>query len=199
MAMVASVEAVIRIQAMKFARAAGGSIDSDDLMQVGRMAALKSAATFDGDKAASFKTYSLKMITSAMKRECMVSRSSVRSNAGRAARDLSFESPIGDGEATVADIFADDAVSVDERLHSMQREAQVQAIVSKVRAEQNNPALFDALLERLTTTHFNAERNRTDGESLRSLGERYGVSRQTVLNVENKIRATLAVELASVA
>lgn len=199
MALLGSVEAMLRMQATKFARASGGSVDRDDLMQVGRMAALKSAETFDGESS-TFKTYAFRMVVSAMKRETQRSRSSVSTVVRDHGRDLSLDAPMGSEEdsATLGDSMAADSATPEDHVVALSQSERVKALLADARAEHSNPALFDDLLNRLMDSYFVAERSRSEGDSVRTIGARHGITGQSVLNAEKRVRATLAKVLAPV-
>lgn len=204
--MMAAVEKMIQRAAVKLARLAGGSLDAGDLAQIGRIAALKAAETFDTAGGASFRTYCWHPVHETMRREAVASRSAAGTVTVLRAHDVSLSAPAragnaasdDNGESTVGDTFAD-SVDLEERVAKAQFEARVRSIVARVRAEQDNSALFDDLLARLMSSHFAGEGLRLRSEiSLEELAVKHGCSKQNVSQREKKIRARLAEVLAPV-
>lgn len=198
------VETMIRRAAVKLASQAGGSVDADDLAQVGRETALKALPKFDPEGGACFKTFCWHPVTENMRRAARGSRSLVGRVVRNVARDTLFSAPVNGADSDSAETFgesiADGAVAIDEVLCKAQVEAKVRAIVSKVRAEQTNGALFDDLLERLMTSHFSGKGLRMRSEvSYEDLAAKHGCSRQNIHQRETKIRVALTEALATVA
>lgn len=203
-ALLNEVEGMIRRRAKKLAVAAGGSVDADDLAQIGRETAMKAAETFDPEGGAGFRTYCWHPVSEMMRRAAWGSRSAAGGKVTRCvARDVSFSAPVNphgeSDESTVGDSFAVEGPSVEEQVAKAQIEAKVRTIVAKVRAEQANGALFDDLLERLMNSYFaDTGARRRSAVSYEELAAKHGCSRQNVNQREKKIREALATALEGV-
>jgi RNA polymerase sigma factor (sigma-70 family) len=202
-ALLSEVEAMIRGFASKLVRASGGAVDAADLAQVGRIAALRAAASYDPQGGASFRTYCFHPVGEEMRREARRSRSSAVRCTGSVVRDVSLSAPVGeDSEQTLGDTFSDGAPSTEDQFAAAEVEAKVRAIVARVKGEQFKAceALFDELLERLMTSYFadKGERMRCEGPSLRSLAEKYSLSHEWVRKTEVRISDALRVALTQV-
>jgi RNA polymerase sigma factor (sigma-70 family) len=202
-ALISEVTPTIRGLAARLIRTAGGSVETQDLVQVGLMAAFRCAQTFDASAGAAFRTYCWHPVAEEMKRALARSRSSVQRSTGRCiAKDVSFSAPISaqtESDDTVGDTFADSASSAEELVERAERESKVRAIVARVRADWKNKALFDDLLNRLMVSHFAGEGERLRAEvPLAIVAEKHGISRQGVHQTEKKIREALSVALAGV-
>lgn len=203
-ALLSEVTPTIRGLAVRLAQASGGSIDAQDLVQVGLMAALRCAQTFDPQNGASFRTYCWHPVAEEMKRARNVSRSVTGVVTRCAAKDVSFSAPAnrrsgGDDETLFGDCIPDPSESAEELAMKAERDAKVKAIVARVRAEWKNKALFDDLLDRLMASHFSGEGERLRAEvPLAAIAEKYGVTRQAIDRTNQKIRETLTVALVGV-
>lgn len=202
-ALMNEVESMIQRAAKKLCRSAGGSMDASDLAQIGREAAFKASESYDAEGGASFRTYCWHPVHNVMRRAAWASRSVAGKVSKCVGYDVSFSAPVDahsdDDESSVGDLFASDGPSVEEQVSKGQLEAKVRAIVAKVRAEQSNGALFDDLLERLMNSYFADSGARMRSEiSYADLAAKYGSSRQSINQRENRIRAALAEALAGV-
>ena len=180
-ALLSLVTPMIRGLALRFKARSGGSVEAADLVQVGLMAALNCAQTFDPEAGASFLTYCRHPVCAAMKRARNASQSLMGARTHCSARDISFSAPAHtDSETeTFGDTVADPSESVEEQAMKAEREAKVRAIVAKVRSAHKNKALFDDLLERLMASHFGGEGERLRSEiPLSDIAKKHGMTRQ---------------------
>lgn len=194
--MLATVKATVEMFARRWARTARGHLDFDDLVQVGYMAALKAAETFDPKHSAgaAFSTYCRVPVNGAMKNAVASWRGSM----------LSLDAPVGDDEgstyldAVVAEVSglktSWGAEQADNALEAAERDALVRSLVDKAIADfTTHRDMARLIVERLVEGAQGEERFRAEGGlSVRDIGDKFGVSRQTVLNVEKKLRARLA-------
>lgn len=186
-AMLATVEGTVRMYASKYARGAGGDLGVDDLMQVGRVAALLAAPSFDPSKGATFATYVRLPVETAI-------RNAVRKMNPR----LSLDAKLGEGEETYGSMTAAEETGADEAMATGERDAKVRALVKRVTAEfESHREMAALLVERLMDGEMVEARFRSD-TSLAEIAEKFGCTRQNVGNIEKKLKARLAVELKAV-
>lgn len=186
--MLATVKTTVEMFARRYSRMARGHLDFDDLVQVGYMAALKAADRYDPNDAsgASFATFARLPVESAM-------RNAVASWRGTM---LSLDAPVSGEEegSTYLDAVAAEVATADEVLETAERDALVRSLVDKAIADfTTHRDMARLIVERLVEGAQGEERFRAEGGlSVRDIGDKFGVSRQTVLNVEKKLRARLA-------
>lgn len=202
-ALLSQVNLMVTRFAKRLAAQSGGSVEAADLAQVGLMAALRCAKTFDASKGAAFRTYCWHPVMEEMKRAKNASRSVTGGVTRCAAKDVSFSAPVSahseDSDDTFGDMIPSDEESVEVQAMKAEREAKVREIVARVRKGFANKALFDDLLSRLMTSHFGG-----DGERLRSevplavFAEKHGMSRQGIHVNEKKVREVLTRALATI-
>lgn len=186
--MLASVKGTVEMYARRWARSAQ-HLDYDDLVQIGYAAAMKAAATFDPTKGATFATYCRRPVSNAM-RNAVVGQ----------GNELSLDAPMDDEEegSTYLDSLRQETASPEEALEASERDALVRSLVDRVIDEfESHQDMARMLVERLMEGSQGDERFRAEGGlSLREMGAKFGVSRQTVLNVEKRLRARLREVLA---
>lgn len=191
--MMTSVKTTVEMYARRWSRSTKGHLGYEDLVQVGYMAAMKAADTFDASNGASFATYCRKPVSSAMRGAVAEWRGTM----------LSLDAPMGDedGGSTFLDSLEAECASPEESLAAQERAVLVRGLVDKAVEEfEAHKDMARMLVERLVEGAQGEERFRAEGGlSLREMGEKFGVSRQTVLNVEKRLRARLAEVLAEVA
>lgn len=194
--LLSEVTPMIQGLAKRLASGAGGSVDRDDLFQVGMMRATYCAASYNPNGGASFATWCYRAVGADMRRARNASRSTFAKVARFEADSVSLSTPIGESENTLEDILPDSSATAEVRVAQAQREAQVRAIVARVRAEHRNPAMFDDLIERLMSSTFKSqERNRSE-VSLSDIAAKHGISRQGAHVNEKSLRARLEEALA---
>lgn len=185
-ATVASVKTTVEMFARRYAGAAGGHVGYDDLLQVGYMAAMKAAETFDSKNGAALATYCRMPVKTAMKNAVAAWRGTM----------LSLDAPVSDDEAgsTYLDAVNAECATPEEAYETHEHEALVRSLVEKALGEfEAHQEMARLLVGRLMEGTQGEERFRAEGGlSVRDIGEKFGVSRQTVLNVEKKLRARLA-------
>jgi RNA polymerase primary sigma factor len=153
----------------------------DDLIQEGNVGLMKAIEHFDPKKNVRFATYAVWWIRAYITRYLKDNRSQVR--GGEAERgsmvDFSLDTAIDeDGETTFLDRLEDSGPSPQDRFLSGEQDSEIQEALAKVRKRIGDLG-WDILQERLTQ-----DKPRT----LEELGQRWGVSRERVRQVELKTK-----------
>ena len=157
----------------------------DDLIQEGNVGLMKAIEHFDPKKNVRFAPYAVWWIRAYITRYLKDNRSQVR--GGEAERgsmtDFSLDASIDeDGETTFLDRLEDGGPSPQETFLRGEQDAEVADALAKVRKRIGDLG-WDILQERLTQ-----DKPRT----LEELGQRWGVSRERVRQVELKTKHFLA-------
>jgi RNA polymerase primary sigma factor len=153
----------------------------DDLIQEGNVGLMKAIEHFDPKKNVRFATYAVWWIRAYITRYLKDNRSQVR--GGEAERgsmsDFSLDASIDeDGETTFLDRLEDNGPSPQDTFLVREQNTEVQEALAKVRKRIGDLG-WDILQERLTQ-----DKPRT----LEELGQRWGVSRERVRQVELKTK-----------
>src|SRR5438105_4829788 len=162
----------------------------DDLVQEGNVGLMKAIEHFDPKKNVRFATYAVWWIRAYITRYLKDNRSQVRGGEAErgAMSDFSLDANVDEeGEMTYLDRLEDSGPPPDEKFISTERNSDVQEALSKVRKRIGDLG-WDILQERLTQ-----DKPRT----LEELGQRWGVSRERVRQVELKTKNFLARYLAA--
>lgn len=179
-AMMQEVKGVVVMYARRYAQQAPAHIGYDDLCQLGYCAAMRAAETYNAGAGASYATYCRLPVEAAMR-----------------AALASWRAPMASLDADGAAEVEADGAAPDVALEAQQRDGLVRGIVDRVVAEHANRTLAEALVTRLMEGEQGCGRYRSGGDSsVRALGARFGVSRQTILVAERRLRAQLAEALA---
>ncbi|WNG18891.1 RNA polymerase sigma factor RpoD/SigA [Cystobacter fuscus] len=162
----------------------------DDLIQEGNVGLMKAIEHFDPKKNVRFATYAVWWIRAYITRYLKDNRSQVR--GGEAERgsmmDFSLDASIDEeGETTFLDRLEDSGPSPQAIFLSREQDGEVQEALAKVRKRIGDLG-WDILQERLTQ-----DKPRT----LEELGQRWGVSRERVRQVELKTKNFLERYLAA--
>jgi len=157
----------------------------DDLIQEGNVGLMKAIEHYDAKKNVRFATYAVWWIRAYITRYLKDNRSQVR--GGESERgpmsDLSLDVTVDeDGESTYLDRLEDTGPPQDELFSEHQKSQDVQAALLRVKKRIGDLG-WDILQERLTQ-----DKPRT----LEELGQRWGVSRERVRQVELKTKHFLA-------
>jgi RNA polymerase sigma factor (sigma-70 family) len=157
----------------------------DDLIQEGNVGLMKAIEHFDSKKNVRFATYAVWWIRAYITRYLKDNRSQVR--GGEAERqsmsDFSLDAPLDDeSEMTYLDRLEDGGPAPDETFIHLEKTTEVQEALAKVKKRIGDLG-WDILQERLTQ-----DKPRT----LEELGQRWGVSRERVRQVELKTKNFLA-------
>lgn len=157
----------------------------DDLVQEGSVGLMKAVEHFDPKKNVRFATYAVWWIRAYITRYLKDNRSQVRGGEYErlSMRDVSLDMPMDDeNDGTFLDRLSDESPLMEESFLASERDVEVQAALSKVRRRIGDMG-WDILQERLTQ-----DKPRT----LEELGERWGVSRERVRQVELRTKDFLA-------
>jgi RNA polymerase primary sigma factor len=157
----------------------------DDLVQEGNVGLMKAIEHFDPKKNVRFATYAVWWIRAYITRYLKDNRSHVCGGEHERASmsDFSLDTPLDDeSETTYLDRIEDAAPTPDSSFLSLERDEEVSKALQRVRRRLGDLG-WDILQERLTQ-----DKPRT----LEELGERWGVSRERVRQVELKTKSFLA-------
>ncbi|HEX4620345.1 MAG TPA: sigma-70 family RNA polymerase sigma factor [Myxococcaceae bacterium] len=159
----------------------------DDLVQEGNMGLMKAIEHFDPKKNVRFATYAVWWIRAYITRFLKDTRSQVRGGVAEreSMTDFSLDQTIGgdeSGDTTYLDRLEDDGPGPAENLISGQQDERVRDALSKVKKRIGDLG-WDILQERLT---------QDDPRTLEELGQRWGVSRERVRQVELRTKSFLA-------
>ena len=157
----------------------------DDLVQEGNVGLMKAIEHFDPKKNVRFATYAVWWIRAYITRYLKDNRSQVRGGESErmSMHDFSLDAPLDDeSEMTYLDRIEDHSPAPDETYLSQEKNSEVQEALVKVRKRIGDLG-WDILQERLTQ-----DKPRT----LEELGQRWGVSRERVRQVELKTKHFLA-------
>jgi RNA polymerase primary sigma factor len=157
----------------------------DDLVQEGNVGLMKAIEHFDPKKNVRFATYAVWWIRAYITRYLKENRSQVR--GGEAEResmtDFSLDASVDEeGDTTFLDRLQDPALDPQQKYIASEQNAEVQEALTRVRKRIGELG-WDILQERLTQ-----DKPRT----LEELGQRWGVSRERVRQVELKTKSFLA-------
>jgi RNA polymerase sigma factor (sigma-70 family) len=180
---VATVKTTVEKFARQYARTARGHLGYDDFVQIGYMAAMKAAESFDPSMGATLATYCRRPVSNAMRAACAEWRGSM----------LSLDAPVGgdENETTFADLHAGEGATAEEALEGAERDALVRSMVDKAVAEfESHQEMARLLVGRLMDGEMVEERFRSD-VSLADIATKFDVSRQYVGIVEKKLKARL--------
>lgn len=163
----------------------------DDLIQEGNVGLMKAIEHFDPKKNVRFATYAVWWIRAYITRYLKDNRSHVRGGEHEriSMSDFSLDAPLDDeSDSSYMDRLEDSAPTPDQNFLSLERDEEVSQALQRVRRRLGDLG-WDILQERLTQ-----DKPRT----LEELGQRWGVSRERVRQVELKTKSFLARYLASV-
>ena len=157
----------------------------DDLIQEGNVGLMKAIEHFDPKKEVRFATYAVWWIRAYITRYLKDNRSQVR--GGEAERgtmaDFSLDASIDEeGDTTFLDRLQEPSAGPQDQFITHEQDSEVQAALQKVRKRIGDLG-WDIVQERLTK-----DKPRT----LEELGQRWGVSRERVRQVELKTKHFLA-------
>jgi len=169
--------------ARKYAHRGGARLD--DLVQEGNVGLMKAIEHFDSKKNVRFATYAVWWIRAYITRYLKDNRSQVR--GGESERgvmaDFSLDVPVeDDGDVTFLDRLEDQGPTPDEQALAAEQDEEVQAALQRVRRRIGDLG-WDILQERLT---------QDKPTTLEEIGQRWGVSRERVRQVELKTKSFLA-------
>lgn len=157
----------------------------DDLIQEGNVGLMKAIEHFDPKKNVRFATYAVWWIRAYITRYLKDNRSHVRGGEHErmSMNDFSLDTPMDDeGESTYMERLEDVGPTPDVTFLKLEQDEEVAAALQRVRRRLGDLG-WDILQERLTQ-----DKPRT----LEELGQRWGVSRERVRQVELKTKNFLA-------
>ncbi|MBL9037076.1 MAG: sigma-70 family RNA polymerase sigma factor [Archangium sp.] len=169
--------------AKKFAGRGGARLD--DLIQEGNVGLMKAIEHFDSKKNVRFATYAVWWIRAYITRYLKDNRSHVRGGEHERVTmsDFSLDAPIDDeSDATYVDRIEDPGTTPDQAFLRVELDDEVSQALYRVKRRLGDLG-WDILQERLTQ-----DKPRT----LEELGQRWGVSRERVRQVELKTKSFLA-------
>jgi RNA polymerase primary sigma factor len=162
----------------------------DDLVQVGNLGLLKATENFDPEKGNRFVTYAVWWIRAYVSRFRKDNRSEVRGGEKDrvSMRDVCLDAPVGeeDGEVSQLERLIGSAPGADERYQANEQNVVVHDALLAVKKRLGDLG-WDILQERLT---------QDEPKTLEELGQRWGVSRERVRQVEIKTKTFLSRYLA---
>ncbi len=162
----------------------------EDLVQEGNVGLMKAIEHFDTRKNVRFATYAVWWIRAYITRHIKDNRSQVRGGEHERGvmADFSLDAPLDDdADGTYMERIEDPSIGPDAHFMNLERDEEVSAALIRVKRRIGDLG-WDILQERLTQ-----DKPRT----LEELGERWGVSRERVRQVELKTRTFLARYLSS--
>jgi RNA polymerase primary sigma factor len=175
--------------ARKFAGRGGARLD--DLIQEGNVGLMKAIEHFDSKKNVRFATYAVWWIRAYITRYLKDNRSQVRGGEHERGvmADFSLDTPLDDeSDSTYLERLEDAGPTPDQQFLSLERDEEVSQALMRVKKRLGDLG-WDILQERLTQ-----DKPRT----LEELGQRWGVSRERVRQVELKTKSFLARYLSAV-
>src|SRR5262249_16569045 len=155
----------------------------------GNVGLMKAIEHFDPEKNVRFATYAVWWIRAYVTRYLKDNRSQVRGGESEriSMTDFSLDVAVDDeGETTFVDLLEDDRPDPAMTLLSRERDEDVKAALEKVKKRLGDLG-WDILQERL---------RQEEPRTLEELGQRWGVSRERVRQVELKTKSFLARYLA---
>src|SRR3954468_11794834 len=157
----------------------------DDLIQEGNVGLMKAIEHFDAGKNVRFATYAVWWIRAYITRYLKDNRSQVRGGESEreSMSDFSLDVPVEEGaDTTYLDRLEDSAPAPDLNFLSAEKDEQVKTALLRVKKRIGGLG-WDILQERLT---------QDKPTTLEEIGQRWGVSRERVRQVELKTKNFLA-------
>ena len=161
-----------------------GSVRLDDVIQEGNLGLLRATERFDPDAGTRFATYAVWWIRAYVAKYLQEARSIVRPPSGSwASSDLSLDSAVAaDDDTTYMDRVEDERPGPELALQSLEGNREVREILERCRVGFGAIG-WDIIQSRL---------QREEPHSLEKIGERWGLSRERVRQIELRLKKQLA-------
>ncbi|BDG06306.1 RNA polymerase sigma factor RpoH [Anaeromyxobacter oryzae] len=162
---------------------ARGTIPLDELVQEGNLGLVRAIEKFDPDAGTRFSTYAVWWIRAYVWRYLKQARSAVRPRSGTVAlADLSLDSPLGeDGDVSYLDRIEDEGPGPADVYAAAEGDRQVRGALDRVRGRIGELG-WDIIHTRL---------QQDPPDTLERIGQRWGVSRERVRQVETQTKRFL--------